>query len=112
MTNSKQKGARGEREARDFFNSYGYNTIRGVQYQGGPDSPDVKGLPGIHVEVKRTNSLRLYPALEQSHNDASNTEIPIVMHRPDKRPWVIIMDAKDFMTLYGAYYDTIENIDT
>ncbi|WP_341350090.1 hypothetical protein [Clostridium akagii] len=34
MTNSKQKGARGERELSSKLKEYGYNTRRGQQYCG------------------------------------------------------------------------------
>ena len=54
---SREKGKRGEREASNFFKPYGYETRRGVQYHGGPDSPDVVGLPDMHIEVKRVEAL-------------------------------------------------------
>ncbi|MCC8430114.1 hypothetical protein LJ725_14150 [Reyranella aquatilis] len=31
-----------------------------VQYAGWPDSPDVAGLDGVHIKVKRAEMLRLY----------------------------------------------------
>ena len=55
--NSKQKGGRGEREFAAFCREQGYDAKRGQQFQGGADSPDVKGLPGIHIEVKRVERL-------------------------------------------------------
>ena len=56
MVNSKQKGARGEREFAKFLTDRGYPATRGVQYQGGPESPDVvcKPLSRYHFEVKYT----------------------------------------------------------
>ena len=56
---SRDKGKRGEREVASLLRSYGYDTHRGQQYHGGKDSPDVVGLPGIHIEVKRTEAFRL-----------------------------------------------------
>ena len=98
---SRNKGKTGEREVANILKEHGYDAHRGVQYQGGSDSPDVIGLPGIHIEVKRVNSLRLYSSLEQSRDDADDSEIPIVMHRPDRKPWVVVMDAEDFLDLYN-----------
>ena len=100
MTNSRRKGKNGELEWANILKDHGYDAHRGQQYKGGGDSPDVTGLPGIHQEVKRVNSLRLYDALAQSQRDKADNEIPIVVHRPDRRSWVVIMDAEDFLKLY------------
>jgi hypothetical protein len=43
---------------------------RGQQYCGGPGSPDVVGLPGVHVEVKRAEKQRFYDWIEQAVADA------------------------------------------
>lgn len=51
--NSRQKGARGERELAKVLRSYGYETRRGQQYCGANGDADVMGLPGIHIECKR-----------------------------------------------------------
>ena len=54
--NSLEKGKRGEREAAKAMAEHlGCVAKRGVQYQGGVDSPDVvHNIAGLHVEVKRT----------------------------------------------------------
>lgn len=100
MTNSRAKGAEGEREWANVLKEHGYEARRGQQYKGGSDSPDVIGLPGIHQEVKRVEAFRLYPSLEQSKRDAADAEIPIVVHRMNRKPWVVVMDAEDFLKMY------------
>lgn len=53
---SRQKGQRGEREAAKVLSTlWGMEVVRGVQFSGSPDSPDLKGLTkiGLHPEVKR-----------------------------------------------------------
>lgn len=97
---SRDKGKDGERELARRLREYGYDAKRGVQYHGGADSPDVVGLPGIHIEVKRVEALRLYEALNQSINDAGKHELPAVFHRKNKSPWVVIMRLDDWMMLY------------
>ena len=67
--NSKDKGKRGERMAAAKFREHGFDARRGVQYSGGPDSPDVVGPEGLHIEVKFTERLRLWDALAQSKRD-------------------------------------------
>ena len=49
MTNSREKGARGERELARVLRQYGYNSRRGQQYSGANGDADVVGLPGIHI---------------------------------------------------------------
>ena len=98
---SKRKGAAGEREAAEKLNeALGTHLHRGRQYHGGPESPDLAGdLPGLHLEVKRCERLRLYEGLSQARRDASVTEVPAVMHRANSRPWVIIVEVDDLIGL-------------
>jgi len=98
--NSREKGKRAEREAAALIREYGYDARRGVQYAGGPDSPDVVGLPGIHLEVKHVERLDLLAAMKQSENDCGPGEIPVVMHRRNRSPWLVTMHFDNFMDLY------------
>ena len=96
MVNSCQKGKRGEREARDVLNSvFGTNCRRGQQFCGGHDSPDIAGfIPGIHIEVKNVEKLRLSDAIEQSEadSDIEGGEIPTVMwKKPRTKDWYLIV---------------------
>ena len=98
---SRNKGKTGEREIASILREYGYDARRGVQYHGGADSPDVVGLPGIHIEVKRTERLSLYDAMAQAIHDCG-TNIPVVMHRKNNCEWVAIMRLPDFMEIYNG----------
>jgi Holliday junction resolvase len=98
--NSKQKGARGERELSEFLRQRGYEARRGQQYQGGTDSPDVvHNIPGIHLECKFTERLQLYPALDQANNDKKDGEIAVVAHRCNRRDWVAILSLDELLKL-------------
>ena len=99
---SREKGKRGEREVASLLREYGYDARRGVQYKGGTDSPDVVGLKGIHIEVKRTERLDLYGALSQSKADAGE-DMPVVIHRRNNSEWVVIQPLKDWIKLYGGW---------
>ena len=98
---SRNKGKTGEREIASILREYGYDARRGVQYHGGADSPDVVGLPGIHIEVKRTERLSLYDAMAQAIHDCGSN-IPVVMHRKNNCEWVAIMRLSDFMEIYNG----------
>ena len=99
---SRDKGKRGEREVASLLRSYGYDAHRGVQYHGGKDSPDVVGLPGIHIEVKRTEAFRLWDALSQAKGDAGD-KMPIVVHRKNDCEWVVVQPLKDWIELYREW---------
>ena len=101
--NSKDKGKRGERMCAKKMREYGYDARRGIQYQGSPESPDVVGVPGLHIEVKFTEKLRLYDAMEQSKRDAGENEIPVVMHKRNYTEWLCTLRLDDFMELYKEW---------
>lgn len=96
---SKSKGARGEREAAKELNKiFNIEARRGRQYSGSPDSPDIVAMPEIHFEVKRTERLQLYPSLDQSTSD-SEKAIPVVLHRKNRRRWVLVAYLDDIPEL-------------
>lgn len=97
---SREKGKRGERELANTLKEHGFDARRGQQFCGASGDADVIGLPGIHIEVKRTESLSLYSALEQAEADARKDEIPVVFHRRNHKKWVVIMELENFLNMY------------
>ena len=100
--NSRRKGAEGERELAKKLREYGYDARRGVQYQGGQDSPDVVGLPGIHIECKRVEKLNIYDAIAQAKRDAG-INLRAVFHRKDKCEWLVTMPLEDWIVIYREW---------
>ena len=100
MTNSKQKGARGERELSSKLKEYGYKTRRGQQYCGANGDADVVGLPGIHIECKRVERLNIYDAISQAKADKKENELGVVFHRKDRSEWLVTMTLDEWMKLY------------
>lgn len=89
--NSCEKGRRGERELAEWLRERGIEARRGLQYQGGADSPDVvAALPGVHFECKRTERLAIYPAVEQAVADAGDA-LPVVAFRSNRRDWLAVV---------------------
>ena len=100
---SRRRGKEGERELANLLKTYGFDTRRGQQYHGGGDSPDVVGLPGVHIECKRVEKLNIENAMAQSRRDAEGTdEVPVVMHRRNREKWKVTMDLDEFMNMYLA----------
>ena len=107
MTNSRDKGKRGEREWAKVCNDNGYNCRRGCQYNG-LDGDDVIGLPGVHIEVKRVEKLNIYDAICQSVRD-SKGRVPIVAHRKNNCDWLVTMRAEDWFKLYRSWdFDNLQ----
>lgn len=102
--NSRRKGATGERELAKYLREHGYNARRGQQYSGANGDADVIGLPGFHIEVKRTERFEVYKALTQAQNDAKMGEIPLVCHRKNRGQWIAVLSMKDLLELIDERY--------
>ncbi len=103
MTNSKQKGKRGELELAAVLRDHGLPARRGVQYCGKQEEgqADLVGLPGIHVECKRTERLDLEGAMAQATRDSKEDDLPAVFHRKSRRGWLVTMRLSDWLKIYG-----------
>ena len=105
--NSKQKGARFERALAAFFRSQGYEARRTAQYCGNSgDASDVVGLPGIHVEAKHCEQMRLYEWMAQAKRDAAaggGERLPAVFHKKNNAEILVTMTFDDFMMLYSEF---------
>ena len=99
---SQRKGADGERELAALLREYGYPIERGGSLSFG-EVPDLTGLPGVHIEVKRVERLNILDAMLQAVRDAPSGVIPIVAHRRNNRPWLVTMRAEDWFALYRAW---------
>lgn len=101
--NSRAKGAGGERELAKKLREYGYDCRRGQQFSGANGDADVVGLPGIHIECKRVERLNLEDAMAQSRRDAREGEIPVVMHRKTRSPWLVTMTLESWIEIYREW---------
>lgn len=109
MTNGKRKGDAGERELLKVLTSSGIPAERHQQglladFKGGHGNPDISatiaGHP-LHIEVKRTERLRLSEAMRQAKHDAVNA-IPAVVHRANRQPWVISLELSEFLAIFAG----------
>lgn len=95
---SQRKGADGERELAAILREYGYIVERGGSMSFG-EVPDLVGLPGVHVEVKRCEQVRLSEWMQQAETDSKRFR-DVVFHRRSREPWRVTMNLADFMRLY------------
>ena len=105
--NSRDKGKRGEREAaKALADTFGCEAKRGVQFQGGKESPDVQhSIDGLHFEVKRCQRMQMEDWMAQAVGDAGDN-VPLVLHRKNNKDWMLTLrleDAREFATTLAAF---------
>lgn len=98
---SQKKGRRGELELCRILAGYGIEARPGCPVSFGAE-PDIVGLPGIHVEVKRREQTDLSAALKQAAADSEKfgDGLPAVFMRGNRQNWRVVMALDDFMKLY------------
>lgn len=98
---SQHKGRAGELELSRILRGCGYDVQPGRAVSYGA-TPDISGLPGIHIEVKRVERLNVPEAMKQAVKDAEKFHdgVPALFHRRSREPWLVTMRLQDWMGLY------------
>jgi Holliday junction resolvase - archaeal type len=98
---SQRKGATGERELAALLREFGYHVERGGSLTFG-QVPDLVGLPGVHIEVKRAERLNVLEAYQQAERDAQRFQdgVPVLFHRRNRLPWLVTMALTDWLDFY------------
>lgn len=88
---SRNKGKAGERELAKALVEHGLcaKARRSQQYCGGAGDADVVGIPGVHIECKRVESLNIHKAVKQATDDARDGDVPAVFHRRNRGEWLV-----------------------
>ena len=111
--NSRDKGVRGELQVAHLFQEYGFKAERGQQHDGRTGHADVVGVPGIWIEVKRNEHLKIEDAIQQAERDSAAMEeddlLPVVIHRKNREPWNVTMRLFDLLFMCGTMpFESIE----
>lgn len=93
----REKGKRGEREVANILKEYGYDAHRGQQFSGKNGDADVVGMDGYHLEVKFQETTKVWDWYTQSRMDARVGEVPIVVYRRSRSPWMVTLSLEDFL---------------
>lgn len=98
---SQSKGRRGELELSRLLQGYGYDVQPG-QSQSYGSTPDITGLPGIHIECKRHERAEVWAWMAQAERDANRFQdgAPAVFFRRSRSPWLVVMKLEDWIKLY------------
>ena len=99
---SQRKGRRGELELSRLLQGYGYDVQPGRAQSYGKE-PDISGLPGVHIEAKRCEQVRLSEWMAQAERDANRFQdgAPAVFHRRSRAGWLVTMRLADWLALYS-----------
>lgn len=104
---SRDKGKRGERMIAGLLRAEGYDAHRSAQFNGKTgQAADVVGLPGIHIEVKFCEQMRLYEWMSQAIRDsqASGTgALPAVFHKKNNASILVTMLFEDWIRIYREW---------
>lgn len=100
---SQRKGADDKQKLTAVLCGYGYHVKRGGSMSFG-EVPDLTGLPGIHIEVKRRERLNVPEAMKQAQRDSERFKdgAPTVFHRRSRESWLVTMRLVDWMALYSG----------
>lgn len=104
MSRSQQrKGRAAEIELAGILQGYGYPVQVGEPVSYGA-VPDLSGLPGVHIECKRHETLRINDWMRQAQEDSEKFKdgAPAVFFRRSREPWHVVMKLDDFMKFYGG----------
>jgi len=83
----RSKGQSGERELAGLLSkALGHEVVRNLD-QARDGGPDVWGLPGVALEVKRQERVTLEPWWEQAVQQAHRSQVPVLAYRQSRKPW-------------------------
>lgn len=103
---SQAKGRGGELELARILQGYGYPVKPGQAVSYGA-TPDLTGLPDVHIECKRVERLNVGEAMAQAIRDADRLHdgSPTLFHRRNRQPWLVTMRLEDWMKIYSPEAD-------
>ena len=70
---SQRKGRSAELELYRLLQGYGYDAQPGRAVSYG-STPDISGLPGVHIECKRAEQLRIQDWIEQARDSTTASQ--------------------------------------
>jgi hypothetical protein len=97
--NSRSKGKRGELEfIQRHLIPYWPGAKRNLD-QFGDDKRDCVEVAGIHFQIKRTEKLELWKAIEQAESEARDHDLPVVAFRRNRSKWYCVIEADELVAL-------------
>ena len=103
-----RKGREAELELCRVLNDYGIPAAPGDALNYG-SQPDIVGVAGVHVEVKRHERLEICPWVAQAERDAERFGgWPCVFYRRSREPWRVVMPLKAWILFYKSWIKEVD----
>lgn len=109
---SRDKGARGEREVATLFRAHGFPVNRTPNSGGLAILGDLTGAVGLHVEVKRAETLRVPDWIRQAHEEAGDGETPVVVFRTNGGPGAEVLGSWHAILPLDALLELLQTVET
>ena len=105
---SQRKGRSGELELVKVLHGFGFDSVQAGEPVSYGSTPDLVGLPGIHIECKRAEQLRLSEWMKQAQRDAARFKdgVAVVFHRRNREEWAVTLRLDDFVRFYKDWRKT------
>jgi hypothetical protein len=97
---SRTKGAVGEREVVALAKAAGFpDAERTSNGRHQRTRGDIAGVPGLSLEVKRVEALRLRASWDQCCEAAGDHAIPVLAHRWNGGEWLAVLPLDELLAL-------------
>lgn len=97
---SRTKGGVGEREVVALAKAAGFpDAERTSNGRHQRTRGDIAGIPGVSLEVKRTERLEFRKAWAQCTEAAGETDLPVLAHRWNGGEWVAVVPLGELLAL-------------
>ena len=97
---SRSKGQRGEREVAKLLEAAGFEASR---HRIGAANDDIlHDIPGVSIEVKRSEKLMLPAWIRQADEQAGDDREPVLFFRQSRQPWRVVITAEYYLNLIGG----------
>lgn len=96
---SRTKGGVGEREVVALLQEAGFKDARRNFMSGAAGGGDVTGVPNVHVEVKRRETVCIWEWIGQAEGECRPTDIPVVAFRRSRSSWYGVLPLEDLIGL-------------
>ena len=97
--NSRRKGHKGELEfIKNHLVPYWPDAKRNLD-QFGDDKRDCLEVAGTHWQIKRTEHLRPWDAIQQAETEARAGDLPVVAFRRNRSKWYCLVEADELIAL-------------
>lgn len=115
---SRDKGKRGELEARDLFRNHwnAPDCERAGQISGVYSQDLLRAFPGWHLEIKRIRKIGAIRYTEQALKDSGGSAKHLVLMREDRGSWYLMIPflsakafAEDLITQLGGTFQWPKN---